>query len=101
MVDNNDKKDHNMSAQKVDYDNDGIISEKEVELELKLEKAEFQSRMALIALFAMIISFLLLLTPWISLERVEAIGGITDVYFLGLSSIIGAFMGFSAWMTKK
>ena len=94
-------KEKRMSTTPKDYDNDGVISDREIELEIKLEKANGQLKLAVIALAALIIIFLVMMTPYVPIDRIVALSSIADVFFLGLASIVGAYMGFSAWMMKK
>jgi hypothetical protein len=38
---------------------------------------------------------------FVPIERVEALSGISDLFFLSAAGIVGAYMGMSAWMSRK
>lgn len=84
-----------------DLDHDGEITEEDIHIRSKIERHTAQMKLAVAALTAMITTMALLLTPIISDERIRNLSSIFDMYFLALASIVGAFMGFSAWMTKR
>lgn len=92
----------------IDTNNDNLISDKEIEnaqkiseLEQKIAKSETQKKMAWVALFAMILLTCLLYTPFIPIERVNSISELIGMFFIAQASIVGAYMGISAWMSKK
>ena len=39
--------------------------------------------------------------PWIPLERVEAMGNVSSLFYISGAGIVGAYMGVSAWMSKR
>jgi hypothetical protein len=92
----------NMSAKRVDHDNDGVVSEREIELELKMEKAGTQMRIAIVAIASMIVTMALLLSPWgPELILLNALDSAISTFFVAMASIVGAYMGFTAWMSKN
>lgn len=91
-----DKKHH-----QADLDQDGIVTETEIELRTQLDKSSAQMRIAVAALIAFVGTMLLLLTPLIPDDRIRNLSNVFDMYFLALASVIGAYMGFSAWMSRK
>jgi len=101
MAINNKKK--TMSPQTAkDLDNDGIITDREVELEIKLEKAETQTGIARWALFAMIMMASYLVSPYgPAVDRLTALDSTLATFFVAMASIVGAYMGFTAWMSRK
>lgn len=93
---------------KFDQDQDGILTEKEFELyqqneKLKatLSKQESQQRMAWTAICVIIVVTGMLFLPGISEERIETIIPMLDWFYIAMASIPGAFMGMTAWMSKK
>lgn len=85
-----------------DLDRDGVITDGEIDAEIKLEKAETQMRIARIALIAMIATMFYLISPvGPEKELIEALDSSLATYFVALASIVGAYMGFSAWMSRK
>lgn len=71
------------------------------ELQAKLDKQEAQCNMAWTSLTAMLIVTGLLFTPFISAEKIETIIPMLDWFYIAQASIVGAFMGMTAWMSKK
>jgi len=91
-----------------DTDGDGIVTEKEIslqerifELEAKESKSETQKRMARVAMWSMIIFTIVLFTPLMSDSRVSALGDLLGLFYIAQASIVGAYMGFTSWMSKK
>lgn len=89
-----------------DIDGDGTITDEELEhaKEIKQEEAELrkmraQRRMATATLIAM--GAFTLAMFFVPIERVEALSGISDLFFLSAAGIVGAYMGMSAWMSRK
>ncbi len=93
----------------VDLDNDcSKITEEELEtterlltLEINEKKAESQKKMAWISLISMIVFILILFTPLISIERLQALSELFGLYFIAVSGILGAYMGFSTWESNN
>jgi len=89
-----------------DLDGDGVITDEELEhaKEMRQQKADLrkqlaQRRMATASLIAMgIFTAAMFVVPT---ERVEALSGISDLFYLSAAGIVGAYMGMSAWMSKK
>lgn len=88
----------------VDLDDDNCVSVEELEtteklltLELNEKKAESQNKMAWISLISMLVFVAILFTPLISIERVNALSDLFGLYFIAVSGILGAYMGFSTW----
>ena len=40
-------------------------------------------------------------TPWISIERIEALSEISNLFYISGAGIVGAYMGTTAWMSRK
>lgn len=100
-----------MSAvrQKLEYDmdGDGKVTDEELarrkailDLELREEKAETQKKMAIFALIMIAAIVIVLTGSWIPLDRIEAISPILSTSIYALAGVVGAFMGFTAWMSK-
>jgi hypothetical protein len=93
----------------VNIDNDAnTILDEEIEttekllaLELTEKKANTQQRMAWIALISMLIFVVILLTPLISVERLQALSDLFGLYFISISGIISAYFGFSSWQSNN
>lgn len=93
---------------KFDEDNDGKLSEQEFELyqqneKLKstLEKQDAQRKMAWTSVLVLIATTALLFMPFVSDTRIETIIPMLDWFYISMASIVGAFMGMTAWMSKR
>jgi hypothetical protein len=89
-----------------DLDGDGIITDEELAhaKEMKQEEAELrkllaQRRMATATLVSM--GAFTLAMFFVDIERVNALGDISNLFYLAGAGIVGAYMGTSVWMSKK
>jgi hypothetical protein len=89
-----------------DFDHDGIVSDSEIEKAKEIREFEDQSRKHLaqlriarwtligmgvftVAMFAM------------PVDRIKALSDISNLFYISGAGIVGAFMGATAWMSKK
>lgn len=89
-----------------DLDGDGVITDEELEAarqireeEAQLRKLKAQRRMAtatLAALGAFTVAMF-----FVPLERVDALSDISNLFYISGAGIVGAYMGASAWMSRK
>ena len=98
-----------------DADGDGIVTDAELmaaeraaELKAKIERWRnedaLQDRQRLIAMVAMLSTIGVigaLLSPYISLERMNAAQGFVNTFLVAQTGIVVGFMGASAWSKKK
>ena len=70
------------------------------ELEMTERKQAAQRRMAAISLGSMIIFTILCFTPIVSNERLEMLSGISDLFYIAMAGVVGAYMGMSAYMDR-
>lgn len=94
--------------QKYDLDGDGIIEDGEVEDMKKIEEIErdnrkqaAQRRMAWVAIWSMIVFTIVLFSPLVSDNRVNALADLLGLFYIAQAGVVGAFMGVSAWMSKR
>lgn len=92
----------------IDTDSDGKFSKEELkksnellELELREEKADAHRRMAWVAILSMIAFTAVLFSPVVSETRVAALADLLGLFYIAQASIVGAFMGVTAWMSRK
>jgi hypothetical protein len=64
-------------------------------------KQKHQRIMAYTALAANICLTLLLFTPVVTESRIDTFASIADLFYLSMASIVGMFMGSSAYMSRK
>ena len=97
---------------KYDLDGDGIVTDEEMaamaaiakieEIEMQEEKADAQRRMAWIAMAAMIIFTVLAMIPgFIPETRLKLLGDLSALFYIGMAGVVGAYMGMTAYMSKK
>ena len=91
-----------------DLDGDGTVSDEEIkrsqdmlEIELREEKSEAQKRMAWVAMGSMIVFSMALFTPFVSETRVSALADLLGLFYIAQAGVVGAYMGVSAWMSRK
>lgn len=82
----------------IDLDRDGVVEEDEVEIVKR--RVATHRKLALMAMLALLAS-----GGWIigvtDAEKVEALGGVLDLYWITLGGIIATYMGAEIWATKK
>ena len=94
---------------KYDLDGDGVVSDdelakiKEIEaLEAQEEKADAQRRMAWISMAAMILfTVIVMITGIIPETRLKLLGDLSALFYIGMAGVVGAYMGMTAYMSKK
>ena len=94
--------------EKYDMDGDGVVTDEELEhakeireTERDLRKSLAQLRMARWTLIGMGAFTAAMFTPWISIERITALSEVSSLFYISGAGIVGAYMGTSAWMSKK
>ena len=91
-----------------DLDGDGVVTDEELEqareikeTERDLRKSLAQLRMARFTLIGMGVFTAAMFTPWVSVERIQALSEISSLFYISDAGIVGAYMGTTAWMAKK
>ncbi len=91
-----------------DLDHDGVVSDEEIkrsqemlEIELREEKSEAQKRMAWVAMGSMIVFSAVLFSPMVTESRVSALADLLGLFYIAQAGVVGAYMGVSAWMSRK
>jgi len=89
-----------------DLDGDGVVTDEELEhakemkeTERDLRKSLAQLRMARFTLLAM--GAFTLAMFFVPVERVEALADISNLFYISGAGIVGAYMGTTAWMSRK
>jgi len=89
-----------------DFDHDGIVTDAEIERAKEIREFEDQSRKHLaqlrIARWTLIgmgaFTAAMFAMP---VDRIEALSDISNLFYISGAGIVGAFMGATAWMSKK
>ena len=91
-----------------DLDVDGIVSDKELEVvskmhdtEMQEEKADAQRKMAWISLIAMVVFTAVVFLPIFPDSRIKALADLFGLFYIGMAGVVGAYMGMTAYMSKK
>ena len=92
-----------------DLDRDGVVSDKELEVVTKMheaeaaeEKADAQRRMAWRSMAAMIIFTVIVMIPGIIPEtRLKLLSDLSALFYIGMAGVVGAYMGMTAYMSRK
>lgn len=93
---------------KYDLTGDGVVNKDDialakelVEIELREKKNHAQKKMAWIAILSMVVFSIVLFTPWIPESRVSALSDLIGLFYLAQAGVVGAYMGFTTWMSKN
>jgi hypothetical protein len=93
---------------KYDVDGDGVVTDQELvvmkelsEIERADRKQKQQRYMAWVAIWSMIVFTFVLFSPVVSDARVNALADLLGLFYIAQAGIVGAFMGVSAWMSRK
>jgi len=96
----------NSKYNEYDTDGDGIVSDEELahvteikKLEHDLRKQRAQRRMATASLIAM--GGFTLAMFFVDIDRVKALSDISNLFYISGAGIVGAYMGTTAWMSRK
>ncbi len=81
-----------------DLNGDGKLSDREEQLYEK--KAVNRRRMAWLSLISMILSAFCIMF-FVPEKRLEQLNGLLELYWVSLGGIVGAYVGISAWASKR
>ncbi len=91
-----------------DLNKDGIISDKELALTEKIIRMENNDKMAdqqrmmvWVSLISVILFIVVLLTPWVSIERVDVLISFGSTWVVANMGIIAAFIASNAWIKSR
>ena len=92
----------------LDQNKDGHIDGSELDqaktildMELAEEKSDAHRRMAQASLGAILAFTFLLFTPFVDVDRINAVSELASMFYLATASIVGGYMGVSTWMSKR
>lgn len=91
-----------------DLDGDGKISEGDVATAKMIQAQEdearkhlAQLRLARSALIGTGVYTLLMFAPFVPDDRIKLLTSISDLFYISMASIVGAYMGFTSYMSRK
>jgi hypothetical protein len=105
----------NSAFNQFDANGDGVVSDKELmqaerqaELNAKIERwrnqdalEDRQRQIALIAILSCIGVVLLVMSPLVSIARIEATNALINLFLTFNTGVVVGFMGLSAWSKRK
>jgi hypothetical protein len=93
---------------KYDLSGDGDLTQDELDrakvlldLELKEEKARAHKKMAQFSMILIVSYIVLIITPVIPDARADLLASMSDIFFITMGSVVGMFMGATAYMSRK
>ena len=99
---------HLDNTKSYDLDGDGKVSEADVATATLIQAQEdaarkhlAQLRLARSALVGIGVYTILMFAPFVPDERIKLLTSISDLFYISMASIVGAYMGFSSYMSKK
>ena len=91
----------------LDLDEDGTVSDNEfektqriIDLENKDAKEDQLRRMAWIAMGSMVLFTSFLFLPLISIERLNALSSLLQMFYIAQAGVVATFFGASAYVSK-
>ncbi len=88
----------------LDLDNDGCVSDRELEIAKAVEqheKMDAQRRMAWTAMIAMLVFTALVFLPFFPDTRIKALGDLFSLFYIGMAGCVSAYFGAAAFVSKK
>lgn len=93
------------SYERYDVNEDGVVTDEEIaqaqtraDIENRDKKEDQQRRMAWVAMMSMLTLTLLLLTPAIDINRVDALADLIGMFYIAMAGIVATFFGSAAYM---
>lgn len=102
------KLEENSALNSADLDGDGIITDEElarhermIQIENNDRMEDQQRAMAWVSMSACILVVFILLTPYVSINRMDSISGFLNTFLVAQTGIVVGFMGATAWSKRK
>jgi type IV secretory pathway component VirB8 len=77
------------------------IEQEDLKAKAEVRKMAAQRRMAWIALASMLIFTVILMFPIIPDTRVKLLGDLSSLFYVAMAGVVGAYMGMTAYMSRK
>jgi len=90
--------------QALDLDGDGVVSDSElaaVDALSQHEKADAQRQMAWVAMGSMLFFTMAVFLPVFPDARIKALSDLFGLFYIGQAGVVGAYMGMTAYMSRK
>lgn len=92
------------SYNELDLNADGVVDDSElnvVEALSQHEKADAQRRMAWVAMISMLVFTAALFLPIFPDGRIKSLADLFGLFYIGQAGVVGAYMGMTAYMSRK
>lgn len=90
-----------MDISQYDLNKDGELSPEELAKAKEILKQDSQKKMAWFSLISIVILTIFILTPVLDNEKIKIIGDFIGLFYVSMASIVGAYMGFTAYMSRR
>lgn len=94
--------------EKYDLNDDGIVSDAEIERAKEIREFEDRSRkhlaqlrLARYSLIGIGVYTIMLFMPFVPDSRIKLLSEVSPLLYISLSGVVGAYMGFTTWMDRK
>jgi len=94
--------------EKYDLDDDGIVSDAEIERAKEIREFEDRSRkhlaqlrLARYSLIGIGVYTMMLFMPFVPDSRIKLLSEVSPLLYISLSRVVGAYMGFTTWIDRK
>ena len=94
--------------EKYDLNDDGIVSDAEIERAKEIREFEDRSRkhlaqlrLARYSLIGIGVYTVMLFMPFVPDSRIKLLSEVSPLLYISLSGVVGAYMGFTTWMDRK
>jgi hypothetical protein len=84
-----------------DLNRDGTVTTEELSSVSAYEKSDAQKHMAWVSLVAMLIFTGFLFLPYVPDSRITILSDISGLFYVAQASIVGAYMGVTAYMSRR
>ena len=92
---------------KFDIDGDGVVTDEEmkqmehmIEFENKDKKEDQLRQMAWAAMGSMIVFTAILFSPLVTVEKLNALGSVLQMFYLAQAGVVATFFGANAYVSK-
>jgi len=89
---------------RMDLNQNGVVSEEEITVVKEMrasEKMDAQRHMAWVAMVSMIFFTMVVFLPIFPDGRIQALSDLFGLFYIGQAGVVGAYMGMTAYMSKK
>ncbi len=93
-----------MSNKELDMNGNGLVTDDDLAISEamdKHEKSDAQRRMAWVSMVSMIVFTAAVFLPVFPDTRIKALSDLFGLFYIGQAGVVGAYMGMTAYISKK